>query len=376
MGLTKRKDGWYVEFRVVDDDKVLSLSSNGALGRIKRWKTGTLNKTMAKEQAAKIKTDLMMGKIGSEKIRSEKIKQLSFAEWGERYLSREEVKGLRSYRDRVSAIRGQFIPYFGKIPLDDLSLSDVETFRAQRKRPNGKMPSLSTVNYDHAILKHCLSVAERLGLVSTNVAKKVPLPTPDNERDRVLSPEEWDSLFKAAADHLKPILLVAYQLGMRQGEILNLTWDRVDLKRGFITLRGRDTKGKDGRSIPMTPAVWESLRELNKVRQLHCPFVFLYEGHSIQWVQRGFGSACQRAGIADFRFHDLRHCAATNLRRAGVDTVTAMKIIGHKSEKMHRRYNSVSETDLSHATQKLDSYLSNTVITPVTESLPAKSVSA
>ncbi len=371
MGLTKRKDGWYVQFPVVDDGKVLSLARGTPGAKLKRWKTGLKNKTRAGEIEALIKADLLKGNY-----RSEKIPQMTFAQWGEVYLSLEEVKRLRSYRDRVGAVRRQFIPFFGNQSLEKITPSDVEAFRAQRRKPKGQSPSTSTVNYDHAILKHLLSLAERRGLVSTNVAKKIPLPTPDNERDRVLSPEEWDRLFKAAADHLKPILLVAYQLGLRQGEILNLTWDRVDLKRGFITLRGRDTKGKDGRSIPMTPAVWESLRELNKVRQLHCPFIFLYEGHSIQWVQRGFGSACQRAGLTDFRFHDLRHCAATNLRRAGVDTVTAMKIIGHKSEKMHRRYNSVSETDLSHATQKLNSYLSNTVITPVTESLPAKSVSA
>ena len=65
MGLTKRKDGWYVEFRVVDDDKVLSLSPGGTIGRMKRWKTGTTNKTVAKQWEAKLKTDLLMGKISS-----------------------------------------------------------------------------------------------------------------------------------------------------------------------------------------------------------------------------------------------------------------------------------------------------------------------
>ena len=70
--------------------------------------------------------------------------------------------------------------------------------------------------------------------------------------------------------------------------------------------------------------------------------------------------------MKDFRFHDLRHCAATNLRRAGVDTATAMKIVGHKSEKMWKRYNSIEEKDLLNAASQLNTYLqiSNTVITP------------
>ena len=68
--------------------------------------------------------------------------------------------------------------------------------------------------------------------------------------------------------------------------------------------------------------------------------------------------------FADFHFHDLRHCAATNLRRAGVDTTTAMQIIGHKSPLMWKRYNSAAESDLIAAAKKLNTYLSNTVITP------------
>lgn len=371
MGLTKRKGGWYVEFRVVDDGKVLQLARGTPGAKLKRWTTGTPNKTLAKQQEAIIRTDLMTGKIVTEKF-----KRMVFAEWGKKYLLLEEVKSLRSYRDRVTSIQDQWTPFLGMKPMEEITAIDVEIFRSQRKLPNGETPSVSTVNNDHAILKHCLSLAERRGLVSTNAAKKVPLPTPNNERDRVLSPEEWGRLFDAAADHLKPILLMAYQLGLRQGEVLKLTWDRVDLNGGFIKLRGQDTKTKDGREVPLAPAVLEALRKLNKVRQLHCPFVFLYEGQSIQGIKNSFGGACKRAGIENFRFHDLRHCAATNLRRAGVDTVTAMKIIGHKSEKMHRRYNSVSQADLTQATQKLNSYLSNTLITPASDVLPANSVSA
>ena len=101
-------------------------------------------------------------------------------------------------------------------------------------------------------------------------------------------------------------------------------------------------------------------------------FVFQFEGKPIKRVKRAFHMAVRKAGVQDLCFHDLRHCAATNLRRAGVDTVTAMKIVGHKSEKMHRRYNAVSEEDLKKAAGKLNSYLSNTLITPV-ESFPQPS---
>jgi integrase len=141
------------------------------------------------------------------------------------------------------------------------------------------------------------------------------------------------------------------------GEILNLTWERVDLQRGFIKLRSVDTKTKDPRLVPLTPDLIKTLRDLSQVRSLTTKHVFLYEGRPMARIKRAFHTAVRKAGIEDLRFHDLRHCAATNLRRAGVDTVTAMKIVGHKSDQMHRRYNTVAESDLAAAAVKINTYL-------------------
>ncbi len=366
MGLTRRKDGYYVEFRVLDDGKALTLASGVAGAKLRRWKTGTTNKTAAKQQETLIKTDLMKGIVKSDKA----VKCPTFAEWGETYLSLEEVKALSTYQDRVESVRLQLIPFFGKKSLVDITPADVEAFRAQRKLRNGKAPTAATVNADHAFLKHILSVAERRGLVPSNPAKKVPIPAPNNERDRVLSGDEWGRLYEAAADHLKPLLLLAYHLGPRLGEILNLTWDRVDLQRGFIKLRSRDTKTREPRLVPLTRPVHDCLRELSKVRSLSCNHVFQYQGKPITRIKRAFHTARKKAGIEDLRFHDLRHCAATNLRRAGVDTLTAMRIVGHKSELMHRRYNSVTEDDLLKAATKL-----NTLITPAGHQPESRAVS-
>jgi integrase len=107
-----------------------------------------------------------------------------------------------------------------------------------------------------------------------------------------------------------------------------------------------------------------AVADLAKIRRLDTNRVFLYEGKPIESVKTAFQTAVRNAEIADLRFHDLRRCAATNLRRAGVDTVTAMRIVGHKSEKMHKRYNSVSEAELTIAANKLNTYASNTLITP------------
>jgi integrase len=170
--------------------------------------------------------------------------------------------------------------------------------------------------------------------------------------------------------------LTAYHLGQRLGEILNLTWDRVDLHRGIITLRALDTKTKKPRQVPMTPQVKASLVELSKVRDIAHKHVFVYQRNPVGEDKTAFKTACRKAGIENLRFHDLRHCAATNLRRAGVDTTTAMQIIGHKSPLMWKRYNSVAETDLLTAANKLNIYLLNTVIAPADSSEVVEVVSA
>lgn len=106
----------------------------------------------------------------------------------------------------------------------------------------------------------------------------------------------------------------------------------------------------------MTPDVKLTFQRLAKVRSLAIRHVFTYKGKPLKRISRSFRTAL-KDGIPDFRFCDLRYCASTNLRRAGVDTATAMKIVGHKSEKMWKRYNAIEERDLMLAAQKLNRYL-------------------
>lgn len=370
MGLTKRPDSYYVEFRVIDseDGKSLVLASGVPGARRKRWKVGCLNKTIAREMESVVKTRLLLGQE-----KSEQAKPVLFKEWAKTYLELEEVKTLRSFVGRSHSVETHLVPFFGGKLLSEIRPQDVEAFRAQRKKPNGKPASIQTINHDHVALKHCLNVAIRRGLLQSNPAARVPMPNPNNERDRVLSEEEWAKLYQKAKPHIRLVLLTAYQLGQRFSEIVNLTWDRVDMKRAFISLRTLDTKTKSARQVPMTPDVKLALQRLAKMRGLGTRHVFTYKGQPLKRISRSFKTALKDAGIMDFRFHDLRHCASTNLRRAGVDTATAMKIVGHKSEKMWKRYNAIEERDLTQAAQKVHKYLQENTPGTLGESTPAYS---
>lgn len=373
MGLTKRKWTWgkkgqgkrgdgsyYVEFHVIDDGEVLRLASGGG-GQLKRWKVGSLNKTEAKQQEAVIKTKLLTGQITSPM--KEKAQSVTFVQWAHQYLALEQVKKLKSFHMRSDHVRN-LVRFFKNKPLGAITPEDVRKYRQQRVGPKGRPLAIQTINHDHTALVHMLNIAKspQFGLIRDNPAAHVPKPNPQNERDRIASSEEWKRLLEAASPHLQRILIVLYTLGPRRGELLNLEWPDVDMQRKEFTLR--QTKNGESRIVPMTAEVHRIFSELWQERRLDTHRVFLYKDKPIRDVKTAFNKACRRAGITHLRLHDLRHTACTNLRRAGVDATTAMKIVGHKSERMHRRYNTVEPEDLRRAVSQLAKYQANTLLTP------------
>jgi len=107
------------------------------------------------------------------------------------------------------------------------------------------------------------------------------------------------------------------------------------------------------RTVPITPDVYRVFTQLRQYGRLDTQRVFLYKDKPNTDVKTAFDKACRRAGIRNLRLHDLRHTASINFRRAGVDATTAMKIVGHKSERMHRQYNTVEPEDLRRAVSQL-----------------------
>src|SRR6266545_715344 len=169
--------------------------------------------------------------------------------------------------------------------------------------------------------------------------------------------------------------LALMRSGMRKGEILNLTWDRVDLKAGVIRLQPEDTKTREGRTIPLTKELSEMLRNatiyLDESGQ-RVPWVFTYAGKRILSVRRAFEVACRKAGIDNVVFHDLRHTFVTNMRRAGVDYFRIMAITGHRTMEVFKRYHTIDQDDLRQAVSQLDTYMDTmptTLTEPISKSL-------
>ncbi len=130
-------------------------------------------------------------------------------------------------------------------------------------------------------------------------------------------------------------MTVALHTGMRKSEILNLKWEQVDLRHGFILLD--DTKNNSRREIPID----NTLREMfNKMpHSVESLYVFTDKnGNPFKEVKHSFTTALKKAGITDFRLHDCQHTASSVMVMAGIDLVTIKELLGHKSLTMTLRY--------------------------------------
>ena len=150
--------------------------------------------------------------------------------------------------------------------------------------------------------------------------------------------------------------------GWRLGEAKPLTWRQVDFGAGTVRLEPGTTKNDEGRTFPFgaLPRLAELLRSqrehtsaLEREQERLIPWVFHRNGKPIRSFHDAWRRACRRAGVPGRLIHDLRRTAVRNFERAGVPRSVAMKLSGHKTESIYRRYAIVSEADLAEGVRKV-----------------------
>ena len=270
----------------------------------------------------------------------------TLAEW---YLSLPEVKAKRSY-NRDKGLLKNLLPFFWDKLLQDITPTMIESYKLKRlAEPSGRTPATltapATVNREIACLKAIFNKGIKNAMAEANPCKMVKLLKENNERTRVLSPDEYVRLLAHCSPQVKPIVQVAYHTGMRQSEILHLVWDRVDLKNGRIRLKPEDCKTGEGRDVYLNREMMELFRSMPQ--GLPGVRVFQYKGKAFgSTFQKAFNAAKEAAGITDFVFHDLRHTYVTERDREGHSHFVIMAQTGHKTLHMLKRYRAVKEDDL------------------------------
>lgn len=342
MGLYKRKDSpvWHMSFCVNN--------------RQYQRSTGTSNKQTAQTIYDAVKGKIAIGKWIPEMQVEEKPKEYTFEELSEKYKAWAEGRQ-KSFKRWKGYLIAQLVIKFGNLFLTDFSTEVIEQYQSEMLSNDNKP---ATVNRKIAVLSHMMTKAADWKMIDRTAIPKVKMLKENNKRLRFLPKEDCYALINACEPHLKPIVITALNTGMRKGEILNLQWNaNIDLKHGFILLD--KTKNGERREIPINDTLKGVLQGIT--RRLDIPYIFYDNatGKPFGDVKRAFATACRRAGIKDFHFHDLRHTFASHLVMSGVDLTTVKELLGHKTLTMTLRYAHLAPSHKVEAIKKYDNFLNS-----------------
>ncbi len=221
----------------------------------------------------------------------------------------------------------------------------------------------STVNRYFSTLSRAFTLAyQELQWINENPFKRVSKLKENSGRNRYLSREELlkflESCKESKNPHLYGMVLIAASMGLRFGEVANLQWKHVNLENSFVTLE--TTKNGESRAVPIPDQVRTYLMQLEKPKASE-EFVFPSKDpakrYPLSMIRKAFQKALERAGIDNFRYHDLRHTCASHLAMNGATQGELMEILGHRSPTMTRRYAHFSKEHISRVLQKTSNNL-------------------
>lgn len=263
------------------------------------------------------------------------------------------LKSVNSVLTRLKVLR----EHFGSMPLRGITHADIAKFRALRlKTPGrgGRDRSIASVNRELQILRRMMNVALQESWILRNpfsYGDRLISAADEKKRERVLSGEEQERLLaRCTQPYLRALVVAAADTGMRQGELLKLRWQDVDLEDGVIYVVGTNTKTMTARKVHVTSALTAALLELRSDASKPDDLVFGIKSN----VKRSFNRAVKDAGIEDFRFHDLRHTAGTRLAQGGLPLAEVGRILGHAQPQTTYRYLNQDKSTLERAVKILD----------------------
>lgn len=349
-------------------------------GKIKYWTFNYINK---KYHWKCIGTSIVDAQDADSEIRLQKRKNpyfdlkdnhLTFAQLTEWYTGLISVQKKKYYPTLLIRFT-KWNNVYGDKPVIQLRKSDVENYQIMRLDEGF---SRSTIDQEVGAARTMIQAAiddDRIDGDCIKPFRKVSklLKNNSNARDKVITHDQLLRIIERLPEHLHGVVSLGYFSGMRLGEILGLTWDKVNLQHDIphIKLEEGDTKEGKEKIIPLAGKVQGNPLAIIKglPRGLRDTRVF-WNGERLvdrKHVNRYLEKACMAVPIAygrfkpdGFIFHDLRHCFNTNMRRAGVDQLTIMTIMGHspgRGFEMTYRYSTFDLADLGRAVGVMEKYL-------------------
>ncbi|PCJ15466.1 MAG: integrase [Candidatus Cloacimonadota bacterium] len=242
----------------------------------------------------------------------------------------------------------------GDLKLVDVTHNVLDNIRInmrKSKNKRGVIHSPSNVNKYFTLISAVFNKAIDWELITVSPMRRIKTLKTGNSRTRFLSKQEVNDLLKACKESkqskLYEVVLFALTTGARRGEIMGLMWEDVDFESSRFCFK--ETKNGSDRFVPIATEIRELLLAREQESGLLYPPL-----KSVQFcVRRSFKTALNRANIKDFKFHDLRHTAASYLAMSGASLLDIAEILGHKNISQTRRYAHLTNTHLQEAVDKL-----------------------
>lgn len=309
-------------------------------GRIKQ-SLGTKDETEAQELHDKLKHDSWrVSRLGERQKRS-------FDEGALRWL--EEMEHKKTIEDDKIFI-AHFRKHLGTLTLDQITADHIRE-AVNKLSKNSQPVTGARKNRYLSWVRAMLRKAEREWLWIEK-APTIRLYAEAKRRIRWLTPQEAERLIAELPDHLKPVVTFALHTGLRRSNVVGLRWDQVDMQRQVAWIHGDEAKAGKAIGVPLNRTAIDAIRsQLGK----NSEYVFTHKGQPMCVTSNtAWRSALKRAGISNFRFHDLRHTWASWHVQSGTSLVELQELGGWETMEMVRKYAHLAPEHLKNKAAKLD----------------------
>jgi integrase len=334
MSLFKRGKTWWISFTTPSGERV-------------RCSAATEDKTQAQEFHDKLKAESWrVAKVGEKPKRT----------WDEaacKFLLETQHKATHERDKEKLRWLQQFLRKKLLNEIDRVLIDHIAHTKATETSPSTANRHLALVR---AILRKTCYDWEWIDKIP-----KIRLFPEPKRRVRWLSPEQVKMLLRELPLHQQDMVVFALSTGLRQSNVINLEWSQVDLERKAAWIHPDQAKARKAIHVPLNSIALAVLsRQIGK----HPSRVFTYKGRSIAWANtRAWRNALQRAGIKNFRWHDLRHTWASWLAQQGAPMNVLQELGGWETEEMVRRYAHLSKPQLLQHAELVSNVFDDTILT-------------